>query len=60
MSSRTVKLFVNPLSQPSRTLLAFANLAKVNHEVVMINLADRQNVADVLTPINPKSQVPVL
>ena len=55
-----IKLFVSPVSQPARAVMIFSKMANIPHELVNVNLADLQEVQDILEPINPKKQVPVL
>ena len=55
-----VHLHGNPLSPPSRTLLAFCGLTGVPHEFHNVDLNTKAHLTDAYAKINPFQEVPAL
>ncbi|CAH9086362.1 unnamed protein product [Cuscuta europaea] len=55
-----LKLYVDRLSQPSRSILIFCKMNGIEHEEVQIKLAEFQHLSPAYQKINPMKQVPAI
>ncbi|XP_057250875.1 glutathione S-transferase T1 isoform X2 [Beta vulgaris subsp. vulgaris] len=56
----TLKVFADRMSQPSRAVILFCKLNKINFEEVRIDLFKRQHFSQEFAEINPLRQVPAI
>jgi len=55
-----LKVYVDRLSQPSRALIIFCRVNKIDFEEVTVNLAKREHRTSEFKKINPMGQVPAI
>ncbi|XP_021754089.1 glutathione S-transferase T1-like [Chenopodium quinoa] len=56
----TLKVFADRMSQPSRAVILFCKLSKIDFEEVKIDLFKRQHLSPEFAEINPLQQVPAI
>merc|ERR1712170_213205 len=55
-----VTIYVDPLSQPSRALIMFCRMAKIDHVDHRLNLMAGEHKTEEYAKVNPKQQVPAI
>ncbi|KAL2925737.1 Glutathione S-transferase T1 [Bienertia sinuspersici] len=56
----TLKVYADRMSQPSRAVILFCKLNKINFEEIKIDLSKRQHLTPEFAEINPLRQVPAI
>ncbi|GAB4834395.1 Glutathione S-transferase theta-1 [Ancistrocladus abbreviatus] len=56
----TLKIFADRMSQPSRAVVLFCKLNRINFEEIKIDISKRQHLSPEFKEINPMRQVPAL
>ncbi|KAJ8766146.1 hypothetical protein K2173_021663 [Erythroxylum novogranatense] len=56
----TLKVYIDPISEPSRAVIIFCKINDIDFEEVRVELSKRENVSPEYKEINPMRQVPAI
>ena len=60
MESRSLKVYGDYASQPSRAIIAFCKINKIPFEFVEVRVGKKEHLNDSFKKINPGSMVPAI